>query len=870
MSDCDSKIYLVDTSFFIFRAYHALPPLTTADGLPTGVIHGVASMFERLIRTEKPGYLAAVFDTSRKTFRTEIYPQYKANREEPDEDLKVQFPYVRKLVEAMSIFQLERAGFEADDLLATLARRFAADGREVVIVTGDKDLMQCVGEGVSLFDPVKGVYVGDRQVREKFGVGPRQVADVLGLTGDASDNFPGVRGIGPKTAAALIAHFGTLDAVLERSEEIETLNIRGAKGVRKKIEDGADMARLCRRLATVVDDVDVEAELQDLAVRPADPSAIQALSEQLELRRLPERLGVGTASTRPSGARNGSRSDHARDRAQAELGLAGPAASGSWEKLRGKQLRFLYVDGKGGEFLCLGAGRSRAVVVGHAAIAEALRGVAEREASLSGYDLKTVVRVFSVDAGGGGLDLGVAAYLVDPGVGGYGADDLCRRFLEEERMAVPSTDPEVRAALDQIDRLATALGAELAARGQTRLYRELEHPLVAVLANMEAAGVLIDTAALAEMSKDLEARMQKLVARIYAAAGHEFNILSPLQLRRVLFDELELPTKGIKKTKTGPSTDSESLQALASRHPLPELVLGYRALAKLKSTYIDALPRVVDSDSRIHTTLHQTVTATGRLSSSDPNLQNIPIRSPEGRLIREAFVAPEGCVLVSADYNQIELRVLAHLSDDQALIEAFERGEDIHRKTAREVFGDGEVSAERRRQAKVINFGIIYGMGAGRLSRELGITRSQASEYIERYFDRYPGVRRFYADTLARARVDGFVSTLLGRRRYLPDLDNEHGGRRQLAERVATNTPIQGSAADIIKTAMVDLASALRRQLPEVRMVLQIHDELLLECPKGMEKQALELTRAAMEGAADLRVPIVVDINTGSNWAEAH
>ena len=879
MPDCDSKVYLVDTSFFIFRAYHALPPLTTAEGLPTQVIHGVASMFERLIRTEKPEYLAAVFDTARKTFRTQIYPQYKANREEPEEDLKVQFPYVRKLMRAMSIFQLEREGFEADDLLATLAKRFAAAGCRVVIVTGDKDLMQCVSERVSLLDPGKGVRVGERQVREKFGVGPGQVADVLGLMGDASDNFPGVRGVGPKTAATLISHFGSLEALLGDSEAIETLEIRGAKGIRKKIEEGADMARLCRRLATVADDVDVEAELQDLAVRPADASAIRALSQELELRRLPERLGVAPQPAGPRGQVGGSVRVAAGSApeavppgsGQADLGLASPSASGSWRKLRGKEVRFLYADDGVGESLCLAAGRSQAVVVGRAAIEEALRGLASRGVSLVGYDLKTVIRDFDVDAGDEGLDLGVASYVVDPGAGSHRADDLCRRYLGEEPVAAPTTTVQVKAALEQVDRLATALGAELAAREQLGLYRGLEHPLIAVLARIEAAGVLVDTALLAAMSKDLESRMRALVTKIYAAAGHEFNILSPLQLRRVLFEELGLPTKGIKKTKTGPSTDSETLQALAPLNPLPELVLSYRGLAKLKSTYIDALPRVVDQDSRIHTTLHQTVTATGRLSSSDPNLQNIPVRSAEGRMIREAFVAPDGCVLVSADYNQIELRVLAHLSADEALIDAFERGEDIHSKTAREVFeGDTEVSPEMRRQAKVINFGIIYGMGAGRLSRELGISRTQASEYIERYFDRYPGVRRFYAETLERARVDGFVSTLLGRRRYLPDLDSKHGGRRQLAERVATNTPIQGSAADIIKAAMVSLANALRRQLPEVRMVLQIHDELLLECPKRQKKQAFELTRAAMEEAAELRVPIVVDINSGSNWAEAH
>ncbi len=887
-------VYLVDISFFIFRAYHALPPLKTSEGLPTGVIHGVASMFERLIREENPHYLAAIFDTSRKTFRNDLYPEYKANRDEPDEDLRVQFPYVRKLVDALAVFQAEQHGFEADDLIATLAKRFSSEDVEVVIVSGDKDLMQCVRRNVSLLDPVKGKRVRHKEVKEKFGVAPEQVADVLGLIGDASDNFPGVKGVGPKTAALLLEHFGSLDAMLERTAEIETLPIRGAAGVRKKIEEGVEMALLCRRLATVADEVPLEVSLEDLLVRPVDGKLLTALSKELELRRLPQRLGVDVddpvnapgdvaavgesrrAASKAAGGKSPGTTSNAvtsgpPDAQGVLLVAAGPAASGDWRKLVGKRLEFVLRTNEGFPFLCVAAGATRAVVSGANEVAEAFRGLAEDPTTeFIGFDLKAPVRLYGISLGEGGLDLGVASYLVDASGEGHGPAEMCARYIGEDLVAEIETPAQVEAALAQVARLAKYLEPELAARDQARLYRELEHPLVEVLGKIEAAGILLDTGMLAKMSKDLGTRMHKLVAEVYEAAGEEFNVLSPVQLRQILFEKLGLSTKGIKKTKTGPSTDSDSLMALAPYHALPQLVLAYRAMAKLKSTYVDSLPRMVDAESRIHTTLHQTVTVTGRLSSSDPNLQNIPIRSEEGKLIRGAFVAPAGAVIVSADYNQIELRVLAHLSEDEALIEAFVQGEDIHRKTAREIFETEQISPDMRRQAKVINFGIIYGMGPVRLSRELGISRVQAGDYIKRYFERYPGVQRFYAQMLEQARERGWVGTLMGRRRYLPDINSDHGGQRQFAERVATNTPIQGSAADIIKLAMIGLSGRLGKVGPDVRMVLQIHDELLLECPKNKQKQVIEMTREAMEEAAELKVPVVVDVSAGASWAEAH
>ncbi len=893
-------VYLLDISFFIFRAYHALPPLNTSAGLPTNAVHGVSAMLEKLIRESRPRYLGACFDTSRATFRRELFPDYKANRLEPDPELRAQFPYVRRLIAALEIPVLDREGFEADDILATLAQRYEAEGFEVVLVTGDKDLMQCVTDHVSLLDPMRDLTVGRKEVFEKFGVDPEAVPDVLGLMGDSSDNIPGVRGIGPKTASALIAHFGTIEAMLSRPEEIERLPIRGAASVRRKVEEGADAARLCRVLALVRRDVPVQVEPTDLLLGALATDELQSLADELEMSRLVPRMKALAKESglvlhehgvaKPTGAqvlRPANRGDlDALGPAQGRLPLRGmpapasragasatPAAPESslvaWRDLGPGRLFVAYADDAlDGWTVSLGDGKSTATVSGKDAAAAALTSLAARGASLVGHDLKTLCRELGAKTGSDGFDLSVASYLCDASAGDHSLEDICRRFLGE----APADPSHGSAALEQIGRGSEMLMAQLEVREQIRLYRDLEHPLIEILAAMEAHGILLDSDKLGVISASLEGRMNALVDRIYEAAGGPFNILSPIQLREVLFNKLGLPTKGLKTTKSGPSTDSESLEGLADQHPLPALILEYRGMAKLKSTYADSLPRLVDETGRVHTRLNQTVTATGRLSSSDPNLQNIPIRTAEGALIRAAFIAPPGSLLISADYNQIELRVLAHLSADENLIEAFREGLDIHRATSAELFGvePEAVTPSMRRDAKVVNFGIIYGMGPVRLSRELGIGRTQAEEYIERYFAKYPGVKRFYARMLDHARVHGFVATLLGRRRYLPDITSEHGGRRQLAERVATNTPIQGSAADIIKRAMVDLAAELATGRLGARVVLQIHDELLLECPVTQLEETSRLVAGTMERAADLLVPIVVDVGSGRSWAAAH
>ena len=887
----ESAVYLLDTSYFIFRSYHALPGLTTAEGLPTNAVHGVASMFEKLLRTRKPGWIVAAFDSGRKTFRNELYPAYKANRDEPDEELRVQFPLVARLVEAMGIRCVRRDNYEADDLLASMARVFSAQGQQVVIVTGDKDLMQCVGEGVTLYDAAKGLDVGEEQVMEKFGVPPTGVVDVLGLMGDSSDNIPGVRGVGPKTARVLMEHFGSMDEMYARLDEVKDLKLRGAASVHSKLEAGREAAELSRDLATVRDQLDVDFSLDDVRVVSPYRAELVEFAEELEMSRMLSRFRDLTPG---ADAVDAARTVKGSSTAAVQAGLfddAGDSGAGGsakansegqspveesgidWRELNGPELYFhIKPGGEGDESprpcLLLGGVQGWALVQGRQELVDCLAQAAESGVDLLGFDIKLLCREAGLEATPPGFDLGLASYLCDPGAGAHDRARVCLRWLGEE--AVDEQDSG--ALLAQLERLAVELGGEVDSRGQRAIYDELEYPLVAVLASMEARGMLLDLDLLKSLSIDFGSRMEGLVSRIYEASGEEFNILSPLQLREILFEKLGLSTKGVKKTKTGFSTDSDTLEALSGSHPLPALVLEYRGLAKLKSTYVDALPRLVDEQGLVHTHLNQLVTATGRLSSSDPNLQNIPVRSQDGGRIRKAFIVPEGQLLVSADYNQIELRVLADLSGDPGLGGAFERGEDVHRATAAEIFevAPDQVSKQMRREAKVINFGIVYGMGPVRLSRELDIPRTQASDFIKRYFQRYPAVQGFFDEMLEQARATGYVATRLGRRRYLHDIDSDHGGRRQAAERVATNTPIQGGAADIIKMAMVEVERRLAESDLGATMLLQVHDELLLQCAIEHEPELAEMLRSAMQSVAELSVPVLVDVGSGRSWAEAH
>jgi DNA polymerase-1 len=865
-----ATICALDVSFFTFRAYHALPPLNTSAGLPTNAIHGVAAMLEKLWRLHKPSHAAAAFDMPGPTFRNDIYPAYKANRQEPDAELKIQFPYVRRLVEAMAIRAFGDPRYEADDVLATLAKRLSTAGHEVVLVTGDKDLMQCVTEHVTLYDPIRDLRVGIKEVIEKFGVPPAAVADVQALMGDSTDNIPGVKGVGPKTATALIQHFHTLENLLAHTAEIEKLDVRGAASIRRKVEESADMARLSKRLATVNDSVEIDVSLGDLAIGSLHTPELLKLAEELEMERFATRIrglmvGYAAAPTNAPAA--------VADKAGGEVPAQDAPALGDWRALKTGELAFvLSSEALGAPVIGLSDGETRVVVSGLGAVRDAVRNLLDLGACFSGHDLKGLCRDYGGEARKGGIDLGVASYLYDPSVGEHGPKEVADRFLHEEAQDARGSQGALIAAIHQVERAIPLLRAALAERSQDRLYETLEHPLIGCLADMEARGVRVDAEILQGLSEDFRARMAALERPIYNAAKHEFNILSPSQLRVILFEELGLPTKGLKKTKSGYSTDSESLEELADLHPLPALVLEYRALAKLKSTYADSLLSLIDSKGRIHTRFNQTVAATGRLSSKDPNLQNIPVRTEDGRRIRQAFRAANGCKLVSADYNQIELRVLADLSRDPTLTAAFEQGRDIHTATASEVFEveESDVTPDMRRAAKVINYGIIYGMGASRMARELDIPRAKADEYIRAYAARYPGVQRFYAEMREMARKHGYVETRAGRRRYLPDIHSTNEGLRQAAERVATNTPIQGGAADIIKLAMVRLASALSQSKRASAMILQIHDELLLECPVEEVEAVVQLTRTCMEQAAGLAVPVIVEVGVGDDWAVAH
>lgn len=864
-----ATICALDVSFFTFRAYHALPPLNTSAGLPTNAIHGVANMLEKLFRLHKPSHAAAAFDMPGPTFRNEIYPEYKANRQEPDADLQVQFPYVRRLIEAMAIRSFGDSRYEADDILATLAKRLTAAGHDVILVTGDKDLMQCVTEHVTLYDPVRDLRVGIPEVIAKFGVPPQAVVDVQALMGDSTDNIPGVRGVGPKTATLLIQHFVSLENLLAHTAEIEKLSLRGAASVRRKIEESADAARLSKRLATVDDAIPLDVRLGDLAIGSLHTPELLALAEELEMERFASRIRslIGDEAAAAAG-----KPVETRLEAEAAPRRADRSVD-AWRSLEPGPLAFVLTTGEqGAPLIGLSDYATRVVVSGESAVGESVTELERRGATFSGHDLKGLCRDFGVIPGAGALDLGVASYLFDPSAGEHGPREVAERFLHEKAQDAHGGEDAVIAALEQVERQIPVLREALAERRQEDLYATLEHPLIGCLADMEARGVRVDAEILEQLSEDFRARMAVLERPIYEAAKREFNILSPSQLRVILFEELGLPTKGIKRTKTGPSTDSESLEELRDLHPLPPLVLEYRALAKLKSTYADSLLGLIDESGRIHTRFNQTVAATGRLSSKDPNLQNIPVRTEDGRRIRRAFRAADGCKLISADYNQIELRVLADLSRDPTLMHAFEQGRDIHAATASEVFEvpEAEVTPDMRRTAKVINYGIIYGMGATRMARELDIPRAKADEYIRAYAARYPGVQSFYARMREMAGKLGYVETRAGRRRYLPDIHSTNEGLRQAAERVATNTPIQGGAADIIKTAMVRLASALRDAKLRSAMILQIHDELLLECPADEVDAAATLTRTCMVESAGLAVPVLVEVGVGDDWAAAH
>jgi DNA polymerase-1 len=891
---------LIDGSGFIFRAFHAIPHLSTTKGVPTNAVYGFTTMLLKALREHAPTHAALVFDKSRRSFRTELDPQYKANRPEAPEDLARQFPLVRDVARALDVPVIEEEGVEADDVIATLARRARADGFEVVIVTGDKDFAQLVGDGIELYDPMaeaagRGGWTRPADVEKKLGVPPGLVVEVMALTGDKIDNVPGVPGVGEVTAAALVRHFGTVEAMLARPGEIPVAVPRGGEKLREKIVANADRIRLNRTLVALKEDVALAERPADLARRPVDAERARALFTELEFGRLLRELPA-PAPRESAVASEIVTSRAALDAAVAEAkraGQVGLRAAFSSPAPRA-------VPPAGIAFAA--EGRAWYVPIHHrylgapsqlpaADVAAGLRPLLEDPAvAVHTHDLKSEIHalrhlglVFPVR----GLDTELASRLLLPSRREHSLADVARERVALEVAPAPATsgkgggDPatfpveetaaQACAAAAVLPGLAAALQVALDADGLGRLHAEVERPLVPVLAGMEQIGIAVDSAAMGAMSAEFGAAMQGLEARIHAAAGRAFHIASTRELAQVLFGDLGLPV--VKRLKTGPSTDQDVLEKLAEEHPLPRLVLEHRSLSKLKGTYVDALPALVDpADGRLHTTYNQAGAATGRLSSQDPNLQNIPVRTDLARRIRAAFVAPPGRFLVSADYSQIELRILAHYAEDAALLDSFQRGEDVHTRTAAETFGvkPEEVTPDQRRVAKVLNFGIAYGLSAFGLAQRLDLPPAEAQVIIDRYFTRYAGVKRWLDATVAQARETGVVRTLWGRRRELPEIRARNPGLRQAAERMAVNTPIQGTAADIIKVAMLRVDRALAAERLDARMLLQVHDELVLEVAEGQVAAAEALLRLAMSGAAELRVPLDVEVGHGRSWAEAH
>jgi DNA polymerase-1 len=894
MAERDEALYLIDGSSYIYRAFYAVKDLSTSEGLPTNGVYGFLVMLRRVLREKSPTYLAVALDAPGPTFRHRLSPEYKATRPQMPEPLARQFPYIKRLIVAYGISLLEVEGVEADDIIGTLTAWAAGQGREVVIVSGDKDLFQLVGSRVSLWDTTKDVVVGPREVEQRYGVPPSQLVEVMGLAGDSSDNIAGVPGIGPKTAGRLIRQFGSIETLLANLDKVPSPRERS------KLEEYVAQARLSRELVTLNCQVPLEPDWERLKIGDPDRKALAALFRELEFRRfLQEGEGAITDGSRPL--------------IDAELITTAGQLAALVTRLAGVPEIGVRVIGAGGHptaaelvgialawgpknacYLPLGQGsgdtgprlEQRAALE---ALAPLLGDETVGKVSHNGKLTWLALKRYGIELAGLRFDPMLAAYLLDPEQRVQLLPVLAKEYLGEALVAAedlvgsgrnqrpisslgpaelaPVAAGEVACAL----RLAPPLQAKLEAEQLAPLFRTIELPLVRVLARMEFTGVRVDVAALEKLSADLDQRLELSIGHIYRLAGGPFNINSPQQLGMVLFGKLALPVT--RKTKTGYSTDMEVLAGLAPLHPLPAEVLRYRSLIKLKNTYVDALPRLVNPKTgRIHTSYNQTGTVTGRLSSSEPNLQNIPVRTEEGRLIRRAFVADPGSHLLAADYSQIELRILAHYSRDEVLKANFQKGEDIHLRTAAEVFGvDADaVTAEMRRQAKTINFGIIYGMSPFGLARELGIPQAVARAFIQRYFERYPGVRAYVEQMPLRAREQGFVTTLFQRRRFIPHISSRNRNLRQFAERTAINTPIQGSAADMMKLAMIQIDSALGTKGLAAGMIMQVHDELVFEVEQAAVPEVAALVRERMESVGRLEIPLVVAVGHGRNWDEAH
>ncbi len=874
-------VALVDGSNYLYRAFYAIPALTNSKGFPTNAIYGFTNMLLKLLRELKPDYIVIAFDVKGPTTRHEEFTDYKATRKPMPDDLSPQIPFIKDIIRGFSIPVLEMQGTEADDIIGALAEQASQKGWRTVIVSGDKDLMQLIDENVTMVDTMKDKTYDVAAVKERFGVAPDKVVEILGLMGDTSDNIPGVPGVGPKTAQRLIEEYGSLEEVIQNAD-----NLRNVK-LRESFKKYAEQARLSRQLALIRRNIAIDFDLNEAARKEPDKELLTKLFSEFEFSSLLQEIRKGKpASTKDCTviADNQMLNDLLGKLRQCR----GFSCEFIWEK---NQRSFLAgiatcIDGASFYIPLNRPGNKNQMDKKQVFVALTPFFSSDRIKKYF-HNLKSTLVLqpdFNLQAA---EDTALMAYLLNPAKPSYELAEIAWEYLHEQLPSTPDTADVKNNSLSAADidkmakhgagraeaikKLGNLLPGKLKEIAADELYSKVEMPLLHVLAAMEKKGVLIDTKILNQMSVELGQLLSLSEDKIYKLAGEKFNINSPKQLQVILFEKLKLPTG--RKTKEGYSTDMEVLTLLAQSHELPAEILSYRSLSKLKSTYVDALPALINPQTgRIHTSYNQTATATGRLSSSNPNLQNIPIRTPEGKRIRQAFIAAPGYELISADYSQIELRVLAHLSEDKALIDAFQSDEDIHARTASDIFGvfPEMVNAEMRRQAKVINFGILYGMSAFGLAKELSVAQKTAQAYIDGYFERYKKVRGYLNEILEGAKRDGYVCTILNRRRYLPELQSKIPSVRQFAERMAINTPIQGTAADLIKVAMVNIAHLLTKKNLAAQLIMQVHDELILEAPLKEKDEVAALVKKEMEEVIKLKVPLKVEIAAGKNWDEAH
>ena len=873
-------VYLIDGSAYIYRAFFALPALNNSKGLQTNAVYGFTTILLKIIREHQPHGLAVVFDEAGPTLRHEAYQAYKAQRPPMPDGMSAQIPFIHRVVEALNIPVVRQAGYEADDLIGTLAVQAERAGYDVVIVTSDKDMFQLLTPHVRIYDPVKSKWVGEAECRERFGVEPARVVEVMGLMGDSTDNIPGVRGIGEKTATKLIAQFGTIEELLRRVEEVTPSRVK------TYLVEQAENARLSRRLATIETRAPVEFHPEQYQLKPADQERFADLLRELEFTTLLKNL---QASAKPPEARRLDATIVIEDEASAlrfvsalpqnaPLGIQ--CLLGGGAGLQTQLLGLALSDGVNTVFVPFDP---QAVMPSITALLhDALRPKVVHDLKSTLLSLQQAGLVLR----GPCIDTMIADYLLNPNRRDHQLETIALEVqgvrLQRGQTAAPQSLFEIDTGSREdaaegavaLASLGPAMSQRLSEQGSLTLFNEVEIPLVPVLVEIERNGFLLDVDRLHALGKELEREMDRTMEKIAGLAGGEFNINSPRQLAAVLFEKLGL--KPLRKTKTGYSTDEETLTQLAAQHELPTHILNCRSISKLKSTYVDALPLLINPQTRrLHTSLNQTVAATGRLSSTEPNLQNIPVKGDYGLRIREAFVAPEGHKLLCADYSQIEPRILAHLSQDPRLLAVFSNSEDIHMATAMEIFSlpADQITKDMRRAAKTVVFGIVYGISPFGLSQNIGVPQGEAKKYIETFFERFPAVRALMDRNIAEGKAKGYTTTILGRRRPIPELQSGDPVQRSFGERMAVNSPIQGSAADLIKVAMINVHNVLQQALPHVKMILQVHDELIFEVAEEELEAATRLVQDEMEGVGKqlgLSVPLKVDVGVGNNWRAAH